>query len=779
VTVEVDDTIERNIINGVGPYPFSFRIFDATDLQVTACSLATPAVTTLLTYPADYTVAGVNDEDGGSVTLDSGAASIYDGDTLDIRSNTQNAQPTSIRNQGRFLPEIHENALDNLSRQIQDLRRVVRACLRYPDNGLLDGTLTPVSAYASKILTFDANGAPLPAVLSASTVTASTITSLMNASTTDQDALLALMMERSDTSPGLTSLKRTAAEIAASVTPVNYAYPPGDLRRYGCDTTGATDNSTQIQNAIAAARASGGVGYIYHPGGNIAHSSQILFGPGLTVYGQDRSACVFTYTGTGSAWRFSNNGTNTPTPNNSSFGRVIIVGIKIATASASNTGAALELNACGAAFNIVRSCWLSGTFKYGLILDGTIVTQVHHNIIDNSGPANPANIWIVNGPDRSVGQGTGWSNVISIKDNQCNTTGDNSVCIIDDGGSNHQYKDNNLNGAAISMAMCSVSGFKIEGTDMENAGVQQANSIANVFFTDATYVSSTVRTACENGVIQNNGFNQDMLAGSTLVFGSSSGAVFHRSIVVQANNFRFNLGISADIDVTKLANSFCGFNKSSLTGARDHYAGTHNDANGNTLLAPQNGYAGLFANAAVTYGDTRYPYKFHGGSDFDTTGGLAFAGHKLNQFTIEIKNNAGTLQHRICTSHMDGAQAISANLIRGITGASASFQNTPTVSSGAGFGGVGAGITSGSIYFDTNAQTRASNWSTAVIEYYDGNAQRVRAAVGFDSTNINGVTRSRLAISLTDDMAGTAASINATLLPAGKTIAIKVFAGVA
>jgi hypothetical protein len=43
---------------------------------------------------------------------------------------------------------------------------------------------------------------------------------------------------------------RTAAEIAAGVTPTNLAYQQGDVRRYGADPTGATDSTGGIQNAL-------------------------------------------------------------------------------------------------------------------------------------------------------------------------------------------------------------------------------------------------------------------------------------------------------------------------------------------------------------------------------------------------------------------------------------------------------------------------------------------------------------------------------------------------
>lgn len=255
MTVLTSDTVERFTVSGVGPYAFFFRIFDATDLQVTACSAATPSVTTLLTHLTHYTVTGTNEDDGGLVTLTALAVTLYTGYTLDIRSNTPNEQPTSIRNQGRFLPEIHENAFDNLSRQIQDLHRIVRACLRFPDNGLHDGEMSPITGWLSKYLTINSSGVLEAAALSPTVVTASVISTLLTGSATDQDILQALLMERSDTAPALTSLKRTDAEIAAGVTPINYAKWPSpwkDISRFVSDNTGGTVVTTQMNAALKA-----------------------------------------------------------------------------------------------------------------------------------------------------------------------------------------------------------------------------------------------------------------------------------------------------------------------------------------------------------------------------------------------------------------------------------------------------------------------------------------------------------------------------------------------
>lgn len=45
-------------------------------------------------------------------------------------------------------------------------------------------------------------------------------------------------------------LEQTPAELAAGVTPVNFAYPPGDVRRYGALLNGTTDDSAAWQTAI-------------------------------------------------------------------------------------------------------------------------------------------------------------------------------------------------------------------------------------------------------------------------------------------------------------------------------------------------------------------------------------------------------------------------------------------------------------------------------------------------------------------------------------------------
>src|ERR1700757_861703 len=56
----------------------------------------------------------------------------------------------------------------------------------------------------------------------------------------DQDNYQSSYLTQSDIAGTL--FPQTTAELAAGVTPTNYAYLPGDVRRYGVDLTGAADS---------------------------------------------------------------------------------------------------------------------------------------------------------------------------------------------------------------------------------------------------------------------------------------------------------------------------------------------------------------------------------------------------------------------------------------------------------------------------------------------------------------------------------------------------------
>jgi hypothetical protein len=69
---------------------------------------------------------------------------------------------------------------------------------------------------------------------------------------------------------------RTAAEIAAAITPTSYIYPPGNVLRYGADPTGSADSSTATIAAIASWN---GRGVVTFPAGVYKVSAAIAVTP--------------------------------------------------------------------------------------------------------------------------------------------------------------------------------------------------------------------------------------------------------------------------------------------------------------------------------------------------------------------------------------------------------------------------------------------------------------------------------------------------------------------
>lgn len=64
----------------------------------------------------------------------------------------------------------------------------------------------------------------------------------------------------------ITATTRTAAEIAAGITPNNYAYAPLDVRRYGAKGDGVTDDRAAIKTAWTVAKQAGGGTIAFIPG---------------------------------------------------------------------------------------------------------------------------------------------------------------------------------------------------------------------------------------------------------------------------------------------------------------------------------------------------------------------------------------------------------------------------------------------------------------------------------------------------------------------------------
>jgi hypothetical protein len=86
---------------------------------------------------------------------------------------------------------------------------------------------------------------------------------------------------------GLAINPRTEGEITAAVTPVNYAYPAGNVLRYGAnDDPGATDMASAINSCVSAN------GYAYLPAGTYAIASAIPLTTNEQVYGDGKALTI-------------------------------------------------------------------------------------------------------------------------------------------------------------------------------------------------------------------------------------------------------------------------------------------------------------------------------------------------------------------------------------------------------------------------------------------------------------------------------------------------------
>jgi hypothetical protein len=169
-------------------------------------------------------------------------------------------------------------------------------------------------------------------------------------------------------------------------------------------------------------------------------------------------------------------------------------------------------------------------------------------------------------------------------------------------------------------------------------------------------------------------------------------------------------------------------------------------------------------------------HTFSLGGDFTSSGatGLSVDGQKWQSFCLKFTNTAGVIQHAIVGNPLNDPAPSYADKV---SGASGTLANTPTsVDSTHGLTN-GVGLVSGAnsaVVLGTADQASGKYDLSTTVEYYDGNAQRVRVFGGFISRNVNGTTITRLELRVIDDMTAAGAAINTTLLPAGKSLYIRI-----
>lgn len=114
-------------------FPFTFPVYD--DDHLTLYNRVTLTGTYSIYSPNVYSVSGVDDENGGSVTLDVAPAV---GEKLIIVRRVPLTQDLDVLNQGGFYPENFEEELDLIEMQIQQIDEELDRSIRFPIGESLD-----------------------------------------------------------------------------------------------------------------------------------------------------------------------------------------------------------------------------------------------------------------------------------------------------------------------------------------------------------------------------------------------------------------------------------------------------------------------------------------------------------------------------------------------------------------------------------------------------------------------------------------------------------------
>ena len=225
-----------------------------------------------------FTVTGAG-TGSGTCTCTTTPASGY---TIRIERKPQILQPMDLVSNDAFPAETVEAAHDRLAYIAQYLRALLERCIQVPAGDGSIGTgmvLDSASARASKFLAFDTAGnLELASSIGSTALTSSAIATTLN------------------------SLKRTAGEISAAVTPTDYAYLPdvdrGDIRRYGVTTA---SSAAAVATAVQAALSSHG--YAFIPAGDWNWNPVLFTGTRQRIFG-DGLRTQLIYTGNGIAIDF-------------------------------------------------------------------------------------------------------------------------------------------------------------------------------------------------------------------------------------------------------------------------------------------------------------------------------------------------------------------------------------------------------------------------------------------------------------------------------------------
>jgi hypothetical protein len=174
-------------------WPFSFNMPSADSVNVVTTVVATGIQTVIAA--ADYTVTGLNDPNGGTITyptVASGAPPLTSATEITIYRNVPQTQLVTVSNQTRYDAKVVEPVWDRLTMMIQDLVGSAAKSLHFPEGDTAIAELPAAAFRANKFLAFNVSGdvtAETPAAIGAvivSSLTPAPLTGTPSSGTSDE-----------------------------------------------------------------------------------------------------------------------------------------------------------------------------------------------------------------------------------------------------------------------------------------------------------------------------------------------------------------------------------------------------------------------------------------------------------------------------------------------------------------------------------------------------------------------------------------------------------------
>lgn len=298
-----------------------------------------------------------------------------------------------------------------------------------------------------------------------------------------------------------------------SLTKVSYSMiegAPKNVLDYGAfnDGTNATATTAAIQAALDLA------GAIYLPAGTytidaplIVKNHTLLFGDGNSTIGGSKCSLI-SYAGTDNAIEINN------PINGSTAAYITLRDFAVICSNASPVALKACIAETASSFLHIEQVTVQGNWA-GIIFDQTEVSSIVNCVFQAQ---SIVGLWLVNGNARNPAASQYFTNQLYFCGNQFNRVAlANTFAIIDDGGADHEFKNNNINGWGTWMRLASQTNTKITNNEFEGAA-----DVGPIAFHNVTSFNSQSTAAGTTCTFDTNVIGVNSLQNAITIFGGGN-----------------------------------------------------------------------------------------------------------------------------------------------------------------------------------------------------------------------------------------------------------------